>query len=238
MFDDYGAEVYQVCFSRDSTMLASLAKNGVAHFRDCGTWKQLGTVKTSKLKGMARGMAFNPAKDSLATLREENRVIQIWDYGLSEAKGLAGMKKHVFLSYCRDNTKQAAQLRRDLCSAGHQVWWDQEILGGQDWELEIRRAMSDSYAVVLCLSEELEKRIQSGVYPEIKMAIGTYVSLAPGTVFLVPVRFSACEIPPISIDKFGTLKSLQYVDFFPDDCWASGLRRLVASLDQARKQWV
>lgn len=47
---------------------------------------------------------------------------------------------HVFLSYCRDNAKQVAKLRDDLLAAGEQVWWDQQILPGQDWQLAIRQA--------------------------------------------------------------------------------------------------
>ena len=62
--------------------------------------------------------------------------------------------KHVFLSYCRDNKDQVSPLRDALVAAGEPVWWDQEILPGQDWKMEIRKAMRNSYAVILCLSEE------------------------------------------------------------------------------------
>ena len=74
--------------------------------------------------------------------------------------------KHLFLSYCHDNREEVAKLRTDLIERGETVWWDQDILAGQDWKQEIRRAMRDSYAVVLCLSAETQSRDATGIYPE------------------------------------------------------------------------
>ena len=47
-------------------------------------------------------------------------------------------------------------MRSDLVAAGEVVWWDDDILPGSDWKREIRKAMKNSYAVVLCLSKEAE----------------------------------------------------------------------------------
>lgn len=44
------------------------------------------------------------------------------------------VKEHAFLSYCHDNAKEVTNLRNDLIEAGERIWWDQEILGGQDWK--------------------------------------------------------------------------------------------------------
>ena len=135
-------------------------------------------------------------------------------------------KKHVFVSYCRDNKDDVAQLRNQLIAAGEKIWWDQDILGGQDWKFEIRKAMKEAYAVVVCLSEETADRITSGIYPEVLDAIGAYREHAPGGIFLIPVRLSECEIPPIEIDATRTLDRLQYIDLFSPD----GLDQLVKSL--------
>lgn len=135
-------------------------------------------------------------------------------------------KKHVFLSYCRDNKDKVSQLREDLITAGEPIWWDQDILGGQDWEFEIRKAMKEAYAVVVCLSEKNADRITSGIYPEVLNAIAAYREHAPGGIFLIPVRLSECEIPPIKIDAIRTLDSLRYIDLFS----ANGLNQLVKSL--------
>jgi hypothetical protein len=134
--------------------------------------------------------------------------------------------RHVFLSYCRDNKDEVAKLRDDLIAADEAIWWDQDILGGQDWKLEIRKAMRDAYAVVVCLSKETADRITTGVYPEVLDAIATYREHAPANIFLIPLRLSECEIPLIDIDATRTLDRLQCVDLFAPD----GLQKLVRSL--------
>jgi hypothetical protein len=139
-------------------------------------------------------------------------------------------RKQVFLSYCHDNTTTVTQLRNGLISAGEAVWWDQDILPGQDWKAAIRKAMNNSYAVVVCLSTELAVRVKSGVYPEISDAISIFREFSPGSIFLIPVRLSDCKPPPIEIDATRTLGRLQHVDLFPPANWATGLRQLIAAL--------
>ncbi len=142
-------------------------------------------------------------------------------------------KKHVFISYCRDNENEVAKLRDDLIAAGEPVWWDKDILGGRDWDLEIRKAMRDSYAVVLCLSKESEDRATCGIFPEARDAIAAYRKCKPGSVFLIPVRMSDCEIPLFKIDDVQMLDDLQYIDLFPSSKYTEGLKRLVESLQKA-----
>lgn len=139
-------------------------------------------------------------------------------------------KKHVFLSYCRDNANDARRLHEALVNAGEPMWWDQDILPGQDWKFEIRKAMRDAYAVLLCLSEETSKRTTSGIYPEALDAINMLREYPPGDIFLIPVRFSECDIPMIEIDGTRTLDRLQFVDLFPAAQWDAGLQKLVRAL--------
>jgi hypothetical protein len=130
-------------------------------------------------------------------------------------------KNHVFLSYCRENVGEVKQLRDDLIGEGEPVWWDQDILPGDDWKFVVRQAMKNSYAVVLCLSKEAQARATSGIFPEAVDAIGMYREHAPGSIFIIPVRLSDCEIPPIDIDATRTLDRIQYVDLFhssPQTC--------------------
>lgn len=133
---------------------------------------------------------------------------------------------HVFLSYCHENATEVAALRQDLLRAGEKVWWDQDILPGQDWKFSIREAMKQAYAFVLCLSAESQARTASGIYPEAMDAIEAYRQYKPGSTFLIPVRLSKCEIPPIALDATRTLDSLQYVDLFPTTKRDDGLVRL------------
>ncbi len=142
-------------------------------------------------------------------------------------------KKHVFISYCHDNEKEVRRLRDDLIQAGEQVWWDKKILPGENWKLAIHQAMKESYAVILCLSKEMEGRTTSGIYPEARDAIEYFREYPPGSLFLIPVRLSECEVPAIPIDGMTMLDSIQHVDLFPPSKRAEGLDRLIKALRQA-----
>jgi hypothetical protein len=141
--------------------------------------------------------------------------------------------KHVFLSYCRENVEDVRKLRDDLIAADVPTWWDQDILPGQDWKLAIRTAMHESYAVVLCLSQETDARNRAGIYPEALDAIEYYREHKPGGIFLIPVRLSECEIPPIQIDPLRMLDRLQRADLFPPSRRGDGLQRLIQALRAA-----
>ena len=139
----------------------------------------------------------------------------------------------VFLSYFRDNFEEARILRQYLQGQGFSVWWDQMILPGEDWRFEIRKAMKQSGAVVLCLSKEAVARKTSEIYPEIFEAVKIYREHQPGKAWLLPVRFSDCTIPPIRISGPMTLGDLQFVDLFPAAKRETGMKLLAASLRDA-----
>ena len=140
------------------------------------------------------------------------------------------VSQQIFLSYCRDDKAEVTGLRDKLLSKGYNVWWDQNILPGQDWKLEIRTAMKQSDAVILCLSRQSQERGRSGIYPEVLDAINLYREYRPGDIFLIPVRLSECTIPPIEIDSTRTLDSLQHVDLFPEGKRANGFEKILSSL--------
>lgn len=139
-------------------------------------------------------------------------------------------KKHVFLSYCHDNQLEVERLRKELVEAGEDVWWDQDIHPGQDWRFEIRKAMQNAYAVVLCLSKESAVRASSGIYPEALDAITFYREYSPGTIFLIPVRLSPCAIPSVEIDGTRTLDRLQYQDLFPSENYVANVQKLLGAI--------
>ena len=139
----------------------------------------------------------------------------------------------VFLSYCHDDDQQVTRLHEALENENMDLWWDKEILPGQDWKQEIRRAMKDCDAVVLCLSSKSMQRKKSGIYPEVLDAINSYREFRSGEIYLIPVRFDECKVPDIEIDGSRTLDRLQYVDLFPDNDWDQNFQRLVKSIRKA-----
>lgn len=141
--------------------------------------------------------------------------------------------KHVFISYCHDNKPMVSKLRDDLISAGETVWWDDEIPGGAEWKLEIRRALENAYAIVVCFTEDTDSRRQSGIFPELLDAIEFYRSYAPGSIFLIPVKLSNCEVPDLAIDARRTLKDLQFIELYPQQNYNKNIVKLVNSIKSA-----
>ena len=108
---------------------------------------------------------------------------------------------------------------------GFTPWLDEEdILPGQDWESEIRRAVRASHVVVVCLSESSLTK-EGYVQKEIRLALDEAERKPPDTIFLIPARLEPCEVP----DR---LKGWQWVDLFD----AHGYQRLVTALRKRKAQ--
>jgi tetratricopeptide (TPR) repeat protein len=136
----------------------------------------------------------------------------------------------VFISYCREDFAEVARLRDALVALGFEVWWDNDLLPGQDWKYEIREAIKRSSAVILCLSARALGRKRTYIYPEALDAIAAYRQCRPGEIFLIPVRLSQCEIPSIEIDHTRDLDRLHCVDLFPTNRWEAGIRKIAESI--------
>jgi hypothetical protein len=60
----------------------------------------------------------------------------------------------VFISYARENSRQAAALAADLVESGCEAWFDRQLTGGQAWWDEILRRIRECDAFVVALSPE------------------------------------------------------------------------------------
>ena len=59
----------------------------------------------------------------------------------------------IFISYSRSERATAARLAERLTEAGHSVWWDVELVGGQQFEAEIQAALRAAKAVIVLWSK-------------------------------------------------------------------------------------
>ena len=130
----------------------------------------------------------------------------------------------------REDQAQVDRLRADLLAAGEQVWWDQDIAAGADWDLAIRQALLDAHSFLLCLSAASDDRERSGTFPELRQAIGRQCELRPGAIFIIPVRLESSSIPGFPIDATRMLDSLQHIDLFPAQTRDRRLARLITSI--------
>lgn len=63
----------------------------------------------------------------------------------------------IFLSYAREDRSCAARLASVLEGAGHDVWWDRHLDGGEEFSAEIEAALDKSDVVLVAWSKESVK---------------------------------------------------------------------------------
>ena len=138
---------------------------------------------------------------------------------------------HVFISYVREDRERVDRLQEILASAGIDVWRDTEKLWpGQDWKLEIRRAITDgSLVFIACFSRNSVKREVSYQNEELVLAVEQMRQRPPGRSWLLPVRFDDVSLPEYDLGAGRTLESLQRIDLF-NESWERAAARLVAAV--------
>ena len=93
-----------------------------------------------------------------------------------------------------------------LTQDGVDAWLDKaKLLPGQDWELEIRKAVRETDVVVICLSK---KFAQKGYrQKEVQIALGEAGLQPEGEIFIIPARLEECNVPQ-------SLQRWHWVDLF------------------------
>ena len=120
-------------------------------------------------------------------------------------------KLRVFLCQSSQDKPIVRELYQRLNAEGWiDPWLDEEkLLPGQDWELEIEKAVRETDVVILCLSNKSVTK-EGYVQKEIKRALDIADEKPEGVIFLIPLRFNECNLP-IRLGKY------QYADYFPND---------------------
>jgi hypothetical protein len=127
----------------------------------------------------------------------------------------------VFLCHASIDKSRVRQLYQHLRDVGVDPWFDEEnLLPGQDWELEIRRVVRATDVVLVCLSQQAVS--QRGFrHKEIVMALDIADEQPEGTIFIIPVKLEECPIP----DR---LRRWHWVNLFDEQ----GFQRLFRALQQ------
>ena len=86
-------------------------------------------------------------------------------------------------------------------------WFDEEnLLPGQNWDMEIQKTLRNIDAIIICLSK-LSIAKEGYIQKEIKRALDICEEKPDGTIYIIPLRLDDCEIPP-------RLKVFHWVDYF------------------------
>jgi len=142
----------------------------------------------------------------------------------------------VFLCHAHPDAEKVRALYARLKADGVDAWLDKEnIIPGQDWEYEVRKAVRESDIVVVCLSKQFS---QKGYRQnEVRIALEE-ASLQPeGEIFIIPARLEECNY-------LESLKRFHGVDLFDERGYEYLMRALrlradkIGAVLQAKKGWL
>ena len=115
----------------------------------------------------------------------------------------------IFLCHGSEDKAAVRELYGRLKNDGAKPWFDEEdILPGQDWEREIRKAVRSCDVVLVCLSKSSVNRA-GYLQKEIRFVLEVAEEKPQGTIFLIPARLELSEVPE-------HLRRWQWVDLFTD----------------------
>jgi hypothetical protein len=101
---------------------------------------------------------------------------------------------------------------RKLCDQlnndGIDVWLDEEkLLPGQDWQVEIEKAVKQADVVIVCLSK-ISIQKEGYIQKEMRFILDVAGEKPEGTIFIIPIRLDDCPVPR-------SLQDWQYLDYYP-----------------------
>jgi hypothetical protein len=136
----------------------------------------------------------------------------------------ATRKLKVFLCHASQDKPVVREIyKRLLSDARIDPWLDEEkLLPGQDWDLEIEKAVETSDAVIVCLSSRSVSK-EGYIQKELRKVLDIALEKPEDAIFVIPLRLDSCELPR-------RLRSWQYVDYFPAQQQDWAFHRLLESL--------
>jgi TIR domain len=137
---------------------------------------------------------------------------------------LTERKLRVFLCHASQDKPVVRELYQRLLTEGWiDPWLDEEkLLPGQDWGMEIEKAVEAADAVIVCLSNNSVTK-DGYVQRELKFALDIALEKPDGTIFVIPLRLEDCQVPR-------RLKSWHYVNYFPLDRREVSYQRIMQAL--------
>jgi hypothetical protein len=134
-------------------------------------------------------------------------------------------KLRVFLCHASQDKPVVRELHQRLLAEGWiDPWLDEEkLLPGQDWDIEIEKAVESTDVVIVLLSNNSVTK-EGYIQKELRFVLDISNEKPDETIFVIPVRLDDCSIPR-------RLKKWQYVDYFPSGRKDWALKRLFQSLE-------
>lgn len=135
-------------------------------------------------------------------------------------------KLRVFLCHASQDKPVVRDLYQRILAEGWiDPWLDEEkLLPGQDWDLEIEKAVEAADVVIVCLSNRSVTK-EGYIQRELRFAIDIALQKPEGTIFIIPLKLEDCEPPR-------KLRTWQYVEYFPSDKREKSFRLVMTSMQE------
>ena len=133
-------------------------------------------------------------------------------------------KLRVFLCHASQDKPVVRDLYQRLKSETWiDPWLDEDkLLPGQDWNLEIEKAVESSDAVIVCVSNTSVAK-EGYIQKELRQVLNIALEKLEGAIFVLPVKLDDCPLPR-------QLKDKQALNYFPASQQDAAYDKLKASL--------
>ncbi|HEY9151999.1 MAG TPA: toll/interleukin-1 receptor domain-containing protein [Anaerolineales bacterium] len=133
-------------------------------------------------------------------------------------------KLRVFLCHASQDKPIVRELYQRLLAEGWiDPWLDEEkLLPGQNWDMEIEKAVEATEAVIVCLSNSSVTK-EGYIQKELRFVLDIADEKPEETIFIIPLRLDDCPIPR-------RIRMRQYVDYFPFQDLDASFQKIKASL--------
>ncbi|NEQ27996.1 MAG: toll/interleukin-1 receptor domain-containing protein [Microcoleus sp. SIO2G3] len=109
----------------------------------------------------------------------------------------------IFLAHASEDKKLVREIYLKLVSSGFKLWLDEEdLVAGQNWRIEIPKAIRQSDIFIACLSQRFVQK-QGYVQRELRLALDAYAEKPADTIYLIPLKLDDCEIPDLQLPSLG-----------------------------------
>ena len=142
----------------------------------------------------------------------------------------SGMNNLIFLAHATEDKAQVRTLYDKLQAAGFNPWLDElDLLPGQNWQIEIPKAIQQSTIFIACLSKRSVVK-RGYVQKEFRLALNAYAERPPGTIYFIPVRLDECDLPDLQIPELSVnVRHIQWLDYWKP----GGPNRLLTTVRKA-----
>jgi hypothetical protein len=139
-------------------------------------------------------------------------------------------KARIFISYAREDSKEARGLYQRLKDAGYGPWMDKvDLFAGLGWQLQIERAIRSADFFVLCLSNNSVKK-RGFVQREIRAALDLWQEKLEDDIYLIPVMLESLDHREVPDE----IRKIHWVELYEEEGWAQLIRALEYGVEQRK----